>query len=164
MPKTHHYEAIVRWTGNTGTGTTGYRGYARDHEISAPGKPVIPGTADPAFRGVPERWNPEELLVVSLSQCHMLWYLALCAQDGVVVTGYSDSPTGVMAETADGGGRFEEVVLRPRVVLAEGTDTERAAAAHKRAHELCYIANSVNFEVRTEPVFVTDAEGAGTES
>ncbi|WP_084525192.1 OsmC family protein [Nocardia vaccinii] len=150
--KTHHYEVDVIWTGNTGTGTSGYREYERSHDITAPGKPVIPGTADPAFRGVPERWNPEELLVVSLSQCHMLWFLALCAQERIVVTDYTDHPSGTMVETADGGGHFSEVVLRPRVRIADAEHADRTRTLHERAHELCYIANSVNFEVRCEPI------------
>jgi organic hydroperoxide reductase OsmC/OhrA len=151
LPKTHHYELDVTWTGNTGTGTSGYRDFERTHDLSADGKPVIPGTADPAFRGVPERWNPEELLVASLSQCHMLWFLALCAKEGIVVTAYTDHPSGTMVETPDGGGHFSEVVLRPQVTIATPEHGERVLALHDRAHDLCFIANSVNFEVRTEP-------------
>ena len=151
MPKTHRYEATVAWTGNTGSGTSGYRDYERSHEISADGKPAIPGSSDPAFRGDPARWNPEELLVASLSQCHMLSFLHRCTEAGVVVTGYRDRPIGTMTETADGGGYFTEVVLRPRVSFAEPDDAGRADALHHRAHELCFIANSVNFPVRCEP-------------
>jgi len=145
--KQHEYSVTVRWTGDLGTGTSGYRAYKRDHEISAPGKLVIPGSSDPAFRGDPSRYNPEEMLVASLSTCHMLWYLHLCADAGIAVTGYSDEPRGLMAETDDGGGRFTEVVLRPRVRLAAGTDREVAQRLHERAHHLCFIANSVNFPV-----------------
>jgi organic hydroperoxide reductase OsmC/OhrA len=97
---------------------------------------MIPGTADPAFRGVAERWNPEELLIVTLSQCHMLWYLVLCARQGIVVTEYSDSPSGTMAENPDGGGQFEEAVLRPRVKLASPADTERALRRMSGPHSL----------------------------
>lgn len=151
MPKTHHYELDVTWTGNTGTGTTGWRDYERSHDITAPGKPTILGTADPAFRGTPDRWNPEELLVVSLSQCHMLWFLVLCARANIIVTAYTDHPCGAMVETPDGGGHFTEVVLRPRVQIADLGHADKVAALHERAHELCFIANSVNFEVRCEP-------------
>jgi organic hydroperoxide reductase OsmC/OhrA len=120
--------------------------------VSAPGKPtVIAGSADPAFRGDPQRWNPEELLVASLSQCHMLWVLALCAQAGVTVTGYVDHPSGTMAETTDGGGHFTEVVLRPTVHLADPDQAAALTDIHERAHQLCFIANSVNFEVRCQP-------------
>ncbi len=149
--KTHHYELDITWTGNTGTGTSGYRDYERAHDISAPGKSTIAGTADPSFRGVAERWNPEELLVASLSQCHMLWVLALCAQAGVTVTGYVDHPSGTMAETPVGGGHFTEVVLRPTLQLADPEQAEALTDIHERAHGLCFVANSVNFEVRCEP-------------
>ena len=151
MPKTHRYETTVTWTGNTGSGTIGYRDYERSHVISAAGKPAIPGSSDPAFRGDPASWNPEELLVASLSQCHMLSFLHRCSAAGVVVTGYRDRPIGTMTETADGGGYFTEVVLRPEVSFAEPDDAGRADALHHRAHELCFIANSVNFRVRCEP-------------
>jgi organic hydroperoxide reductase OsmC/OhrA len=148
--KQHEYSVTVQWTGDLGTGTSGYRAYKRDHEISAPGKPAIPGSSDPAFRGDPSRYNPEEMLVASLSTCHMLWYLHLCAEAGVVVTGYVDEPRGVMAETEDGGGHFTEVVLRPRVRLAAGADPELAKGLHEKAHHLCFIASSVNFPVTCE--------------
>ena len=151
MPRTHRYETTVTWTGNTGSGTSGYREYERSHEISADGKPAIPGSSDPAFRGDPARWNPEELLVASLSQCHMLWFLHLCSAEGLVVTGYRDRPVGTMTETADGGGHFDEVVLRPEARFAGPDQAARAGALHERAHELCFVANSVNFPVRCEP-------------
>ncbi len=154
MPRSHHYALDVTWTGNSGTGTSGYREFERAHEISADGKPVILGTSDPAFRGDAARWNPEELLVASLSQCHMLWFLALCAQNGIVVTEYIDHPSGTMDERADGGGAFSEVVLRPEVRLADSRHAERTLELHARAHDLCFIANSVNFELRCEPTIL----------
>ena len=101
------------WTGNRGEGTASYRGYGRDHVLSVKDKPEIPGSSDPSFRGDPQRYNPEELLVASLSSCHMLWYLHLCAVSGVVVVDYRDEAGGTMEETADGGGFFREVVLKP---------------------------------------------------
>ena len=160
MPKTHHYELTVTWTGNTGTGTSGYQAFERSHEVSIDGKPTIHGSADPAFRGARERWNPEELLVASLSQCHMLWYLVLCAKEGIVVTGYVDHPSGTLVETEDGGGHFEEVLLQPQVTITTSDKMERAIALHERAHALCYVAKSVNFAVRTEPNVVSAAEAA----
>ena len=149
--KTHRYELDITWTGNTGTGTSAYRAYERAHEISGTGKPTIPGSADPSFRGDPQRWNPEELLVASLSQCHMLWFLGLCAQDGIVVTDYTDHPSGTMTETEDGGGHFTEVVLRPEVRVDDPRHLDALSAIHERAHQLCFIANSVKFDVRCEP-------------
>lgn len=151
--KQHFYPTRMTWTGNTGTGTSHYRAYDRTHEYSVPGKPVIPGSSDPAFRGDGTRYNPEELLVMSLSSCHMLWYLHLCAEAGVVVTGYVDDAVGTLVEVKETGGHFTEAVLRPLVTLQAGSDAALAAQLHERAHHLCFVANSVNFPVRIEPAF-----------
>jgi organic hydroperoxide reductase OsmC/OhrA len=151
--RTHSYETVVTWTGDRGTGTSGYRDYDRSHELGAAGLPPIAGSSDPAFRGDRERWNPELLLVGSLSQCHMLWYLHLCSAAGVTVVGYTDRAQGSMAET-DEGGRFTEVVLRPEVVVAEPAMIADARRLHAEAHKACFIANSVNFPVRHEPSVV----------
>ncbi len=155
MPKTHTYALTVTWTGNTGSGTSGYQAFERSHDVTVDGKPTIAGSADPAFCGATDRWNPEELLVASLSQCHMLWYLVLCAKEGIVVSEYVDHPTGTLVETPDGGGHFEEVSLHPQVTIATPEKLDRATALHERAHDLCYVANSVNFPVRTDPAVVT---------
>src|SRR5688500_3083851 len=104
MAKEHVYTLTIAWTGNSGTGTSGYRTYERSHRISATNKPEILASSDPAFRGDKQKYNPEELLVASLSSCHMLWFLHLCADQGIIVTDYIDNPSGVMVETADGGG------------------------------------------------------------
>lgn len=151
MHKTHQYEVCVTWTGNTGTGTSSYRGYSRDHEASAAGKPSLSGSADPSFRGDSARWNPEELLVASLSACHKLWYLGLCAEAGIVVEAYEDNAEGAMAEQRDGAGQFTSVTLRPQIRLAPGADHDKAMALHKVAHEKCFIARSVNFPVHHAP-------------
>ena len=156
----HRYAVTVRWTGDAGTGTSGYRAYERAHEISVPdsdgggaggGKPVIPGSSDPAFRGDPLRWNPEELLVASVSACHQLWYLHLCSDAGVIVTGYADEAEGIMEETPDGSGRFTGVMLRPKVTIARGSDPDLARSLHDLAHEKCFIANSVAFRIGHDP-------------
>ncbi len=148
----HRYCIELEWSGNRGTGTSAYHAYSRAHEIRAPGKPPLPGSSDPGFRGDAGRYNPEELLVAALSACHMLWFLHLCADAGVTVMGYRDQPSGVMVEDQTGGGRFREVVLHPLVTLAMAADEARLGALHARAHALCFIANSVNFEVRCEPL------------
>lgn len=147
----HSYAVNLRWTGNLGQGTSSYRAYSRDHEIVADSKPILPGSSDPAFRGDPARYNPEDLLVASLAACHMLWYLHLAVGAGLVVQDYRDAAEGTMVETDDGGGHFTEVVLRPEVTLAAGADAALAEQLHARAHALCFIANSVNFPVRCEP-------------
>lgn len=149
--RTHRYDLTMTWTGNRGTGTSGYRDYGRDHLIGADGRPAIEGSSDPVFRGDKTRWNPELELVAALSQCHMLSYLYVCAIAGIVVTGYDDAPYGVMAETEDGGGHFTEVVLRPRVTVQAPEMTEAASKLHEDASEKCFIASSVNFPVRHEP-------------
>jgi organic hydroperoxide reductase OsmC/OhrA len=151
MAHVHSYDVVVEWTGNNGTGTSGYKGYERSHVISAGSKPPIAGSSDPAFRGDAARWNPEELLVASLSACHKLWYLHLCAVSGVVVTSYADHATGEMEETGDGGGRFVRVVLRPLVTIASASDAAKARELHAQAQAKCFIANSVNFPVEHEP-------------
>ncbi|MBI3527012.1 MAG: OsmC family protein [Betaproteobacteria bacterium] len=152
MAKHHHYETTVRWTGNMGTGTSAYRAYSRNHEIRGPGKPAIPASSDSAFHGDASRYNPEELLVASLSTCHMLWYLHVCAVNKVVVLDYEDQAGGIMEETGDGGGRFLEVTLRPQITVTPESDLETARRLHHDAHEKCFIASSVNFPVGCEPV------------
>ena len=153
--KEHSYAVTVTWTGNTGSGTSAYRGYQRTHEIAVRGKPPLPASSDPAFLGDPARYNPEEMLVASLSSCHMLWYLHLCCVEGIVVEAYEDIAEGVMIEDGDGAGRFSQVVLQPEITLKPGSDVALAKALHGDAHAKCFIANSVNFPIRHEPVFVT---------
>ncbi|MEE1926379.1 OsmC family protein [Pseudomonas sp. 148P] len=150
----HRYAVTVTWTGNQGTGTASYRGYSRDHLIEAGAKPAIAGSSDPAFRGDPARWNPEDLLVASLSACHKLWYLGLCAEAGIVVLAYEDQAEGEMVEEANGAGQFTSVVLRPKVTVATATDLDKARSLHHLAHQKCFIARSVNFPVSHEPQIV----------
>jgi organic hydroperoxide reductase OsmC/OhrA len=149
--KEHSYSVNVSWTGNLGQGTSSYRTYARDHEISALGKPTVLASSDASFRGDQSRYNPEDLLVASLSACHMLSYLHLCAVSGIVVTDYQDEAKGIMVETKGGGGHFTEVTLRPAVKVTPGSDTDLALQLHEKAHHLCFIASSVNFPVLCEP-------------
>ena len=147
--KEHHYEMQVTWTGAAAGGTRDYKTYSREYRADFPGKPSVTGSADAAFRGDPNLHNPEDMLVLALSACHMLSYLALAALEGLEVTGYEDSARGTMQQEGRGG-RFTEVVLRPRVTVAPGSDSARAEALHEEAHQTCFIANSVNFPVRHE--------------
>jgi organic hydroperoxide reductase OsmC/OhrA len=150
----HRYETTVNWTGNLGTGTSGYRDYSRNHEIQAPGKSAaIPGSSDASFRGDGSRYNPEELLVASLSSCHMLWMLHLCADAGITVVNYTDTASGIMQENEDGSGEFTSVTLRPVMHLADPAQTVDALHLHEQAHALCFIARSVKFPVLCEPRF-----------
>lgn len=149
MSKQHRYTATVEWTGNRGEGTSSYRSYDRDHEITAEHLAPILGSSDPAFRGNPSRWNPEQLLLAATAQCHMLAYLHLAAVNGVVVSAYVDHPTGVLNESDDGG-KFTEIVLHPLVTVTEEGMVETADALHERANAECFIANSLNLPVGHE--------------
>lgn len=156
MTDQHRYVLTATWTGNRGTGTSGYRDYDRAVSVEVAGKPLLLGSADKPFRGDPERWNPEDLLLAALSQCHLLSYLHACVVRGVVVTDYIDEASATMV-TKGNGGAFSEAVLRPRVRVAEAAMVEPATAAHDDAHEWCFIANSVNFPVRIEPTITATA-------
>lgn len=152
--KRHHYRVQVVWTGNQGSGTASYRGYSRAHQITGRGKPVIEGSSDPGFRGDPTRWNPEELLLASVSACHKLWYLGLCADAGIVVMAYTDDAQGIMVEEPDGAGQFASILLRPLVTIAADFDKATAEALHRTAHAMCFIARSVNFPIECRPTIV----------
>lgn len=155
--KQHRYEVSTVWTCGPEGPPTNYETYSRNHSIAIAGKPTLAGSSDTAFRGDATRHNPEDMLVASLSACHMLWYLHLAVVKGIPVLRYEDAAYGIMAETPRPG-RFLEVVLRPRVTVRRGGDAALAAQLHARAHEECFVANSVNFPVRHEPVIV-EADG-----
>ena len=150
--KHHQYKINLQWTGNTGSGTSSYMQYERAHEVTAPYKPILPMSSDPAFRGDPARYNPEELLVSAIASCHMLWYLHLCVSENIVVTAYKDNAEGKMMENKDGSGRFQQVILKPEVIITDESKTDLAKRLHSKAHAMCFIASSVNFEVLCEPV------------
>ena len=151
MSGQHNYQATIQWTGNKGTGTDNFRNYERSHQIIIENKSDISGSSDPAFRGDKTKHNPEDLLVSSLSACHMLTYLHLCAVAGVIVTDYIDNATGIMVDTSNGGGQFTEVTLNPIVTVKEQSMVDKANELHKKANELCFIAKSVNFPVKHNP-------------
>lgn len=148
MHPNHNYKLTLKWTGNKGTGTSGYRAYSRNHEIIIEGKTVLLGSADPTFHGDRTVHNPEDLLLASLSACHMMSYLHVCVKAGIVVTDYVDNATGVMVVNADGSGRFIEVILHPVVTITDETQLAKANELHAEANTLCFIANSVNFPVK----------------
>jgi organic hydroperoxide reductase OsmC/OhrA len=151
MKKIHHYRASVEWKGNLGNGTAGYRSYSRDHQMSIEGKPILPGSSDVSFNGDGSRYTPEDLLVASLSACHMLWYLHLCAINGVVVAKYTDDAEADMAENEDGSGQFVQVILHPKVTVTRATMVRKAESLHEDANRMCFIARSINFPVQHIP-------------
>lgn len=159
--KKHEYDVTTTWTGNRGTGTSAYAAYGRDHELSSGQAPAILASADPAFRGDPARWNPEQLQVAALSQCHMLWYLNLAASAGVTVTAYEDRAHGTMTQDPSGAGQFESVTLRPRATITPDSDPAEAARLHADVPQVCFIARSVNFPVHHEPEILVEATLGG---
>jgi organic hydroperoxide reductase OsmC/OhrA len=152
----HQYTTRLVWEGNLGKGTSQYAGYSRRFRMSLDNKPDLCGSADPAFRGEPDRLNPEDLLVASLSSCHMLAYLALCARKGITVVGYTDEANGVLNVFPDGGGRFESVTLHPHVTITDEALEAKAAELHERAHALCFIAGSCSFPVNNLPTITVE--------
>jgi organic hydroperoxide reductase OsmC/OhrA len=152
MPQEHRYKLKTVWEGNTGKGTINVREYDRSHTVSIDNKPHLHLTTDNAAVGDKTKLNPEDLLVSAVSSCHMLSYLYVCAMGGIVITSYEDNATGLMIENPDGGGSFREIMLNPVFTVSEISMKEKAISLHHRAHEICYIANSVNFEIKCNPV------------
>ena len=151
MNKIHDYMANIIWTGNLGTGTSGYKDYARSYDISATGKPIILGSADPAFRGEALKWNPEDLLLSTIASCHMLWYLHFCADNHIIVEDYRDAITGKLEVDEKGLGKFIEATLNPVVRIKNSEQIDLAMSLHQEAHKFCFIANSLNFNVSINP-------------
>ncbi len=147
----HHYQTKLIWDGNRGDGTANYETYGREYRMLIDGKPELLGSSDPAFRGDASRQNPEDWFLAAIASCHMLSYLALCARSRISVIAYEDEARGVMKEDGRGGGKFEEVVLRPVVTIADAAQAERAIKLHHKAHELCFIASSCSVPIRVEP-------------
>ena len=150
---THDYTSHVVWTGNRGEGTARYQGYDRTWDIAVPGKPTVHCSNDPLLGGDPSKMNPEDLLLSSLSSCHMLWYLHLASNAKIVVHRYTDDPLGIGEVHPDGSGQFRSATLRPSIVVDSGTDLERAEAIHHDVHRYCFIARSVNFPITYAPTF-----------
>jgi organic hydroperoxide reductase OsmC/OhrA len=147
----HSYRLTNRWTGNQGSGTSGYKAYGRDHEISIAGKPVLLASSDPHYRGDPTRHNPEEMLLAAISGCHMLWYLHFCSDSQIIVVSYQDDAEATMEVGADGNGHFTKAVLRPKITITSADKVQLAERLHEKAHKFCFIANSVNFPITVEP-------------
>ena len=149
---THEYRSRLIWEGG-GRGTADYATYDRSYRIGIEGKPDIAGSADPMFKGDRSKPNPEDLFVAAISSCHLLSYLALCARNRIDVASYEDDAVGTLALEPDWSGRFEEVVLRPRVTISSG-DVDLAIKLHETAHKECFIASSCSCTIRNEPTVV----------
>ncbi|TKT84719.1 OsmC family protein [Dyadobacter frigoris] len=155
MNRLHNYKLSIKWSGNKGLGTSDYSAFDRDYSVEIEHKPILNGSADPTFRGDKTKFNPEDMLLASLSACHMLSYLHLCSVGGIVVIDYYDHATATMETRIDGGGQFTEVTLNPLVTVTDASMIDKALALHKRAGEVCFIANSVNFQIKHFPVVIT---------
>lgn len=162
MGALHGYTVNVDWTGAGEAGTESYTSYSRDHVVQVADRPPVLGSSDPAFRGDPSRYSPEELFVASLSQCHMLWFLHMAARAGVVVVGYTDRATGTMRVESAGAGQFVEVVLHPGITVDGRVSEELVARLHRQAHDHCFISRSVNFPVRHAPLATQMRTPVGT--
>ncbi|MFK8075113.1 MAG: OsmC family protein [Granulosicoccus sp.] len=149
----HEYTSTVTWTGNTGAGTSAYRAYERTWDIQTPGKPVVHCSNDPLLGGDPCLPNPEDLLLSAVSACHMLWYLHLASNAGIIVQAYTDSPIGTGEVASSGAGRFISVTLRPTITLSESSDVGIADALHADIHQYCFIARSLNFPVKFDATY-----------
>ena len=156
MAKLHDFISKIVWTGNRGDGTRTYKGYDRTWDIALPGKEIISCSNDPLLGGDTSKMNPEDLLISALSACHMLWYLHLASNAGIVVTAYSDDPVGHGETLPNGAGRFLSAVLRPKISVQDGANLELAAELHQKVHAFCFIARSVNFPVCYAPTFTVD--------
>lgn len=157
--KTHNYQVGLEWTGNKGEGTLNYKGYSRDHTVNIMEKShKILGSSDPSFYGDPTRYNPEELFLASISNCHMLWYLHLCSVNNIIVTHYIDNATGIMLENKGGSGRFTEVTLHPHVHVLKQSMVQKASELHEKANRMCFIANSCNFSIEHQPIVEISTE------
>lgn len=154
MTKQHEFPSRVVWTGNAGSGTSSYRSYERTWDMALEGKETLHCSNDPLLGGDPTKYNPEDLLISALSSCHMLWYLHLCSQAGIVVLAYEDNPVGIGASEPDGSGQFKEAILRPAITISVQSDPDKAVALHEEIHKYCFIARSVNFPVRYEPEII----------
>ncbi len=145
MHTQHQYNCTITWQGNLGTGTSNYTAYGRDYSWQTNNKQNIACSSDTPFRGDGTKHNPEDMLLAALSSCHMLWYLHLCADAGIIVTNYTDKATGVLDM---GIGSFAAVTLHPTVTITANGNIELATQLHTAANKSCFMAKSVNFAVQ----------------
>lgn len=150
MPFKHLFRAKAIWT--LKKKDENIKSYSRNHSITIEGKSNLEVSAAKAFKGDAALYNPEDMLLSSLVSCHMMSYLYVCAQFGIEVLSYSDDAVATLEVNDDGSGRFTEVTLKPKVLITNANRIEEALLLHKKANELCFIANSCNFPVYHNPV------------
>lgn len=143
MPLKHFFKAILNWQDEKNPATR----YIKNHTLSFEGKADLKLSAAKAFKGDPDLHNPEDLLLSSLMSCHLMSYLYVCSLHQINVLSYSDNAIGTLETDEKGSGRFVEVHLHPVVIIDNPAQIDLANALHKKANELCFIANSCNFKV-----------------
>lgn len=143
----HLFKAAINWTSKQNPPDSTKRFYSKSHQIKIEGKPVLEVSAAKAFKGDPELYNPEDLLLSSLVSCHMMSYLYVCSQNGIEVLEYSDNAEATLEVSPNGSGRFVAAKLYPKVKILNPEQIQLALDLHQKANELCFIANSCNFPV-----------------
>lgn len=144
------FHTRLEWSEVEGQSTLDYESYPRSHQVYCPKKPPIEMSAAPQYQGDPNRLNPEELFTASIASCQMLTYLALASFAGIRVLSYTDEAEGVLAKK-ERKMQMVRILLRPKIVVAEGTDKEKALALVQKAHAQCFIANSITTEAIIQP-------------
>jgi len=151
MTHTHTYRSRLSWDGSTGVG---YDSYERTHRVAVPpadGELAL--SSDPAFLGDAKLPNPEQLLLAAASSCQLLSFLAIAARSGIDVLAYEDEAEAIMPEDVKPL-RITQITLRPHIVVARGVDLDRVRRLVGKAHDACFIANTLNAEVVLEPLIV----------
>ncbi|OXB02804.1 OsmC family protein [Flavobacterium pectinovorum] len=146
----HLFKAELNWASSPNPEQSASKFYSKSHKIVIEGKPVLNVSAAKAFKGDPELYNPEDLLLSSLVSCHMMSYLYVCSQNGIEILEYSDNAEATLEVNPDGSGRFVEVLLNPKVKISNQDKIDLAIELHTKANQLCFIANSCNFPVLHE--------------
>ena len=155
MSENHTFEATLTWPADPAQALPPDPAFSRNAVLGSPGHPDFPGSSPTIFGGEASRYNPEELVTIALAHCHMLTYLALAAKKRVAVLAYEDRATAVLGkDPASGKMKLISAQLRPKVTVAKGTNLEDARAMHAKAHEYCFVSNSVNFPVANAPKIV----------
>ncbi|MGV0957916.1 OsmC family protein [Empedobacter falsenii] len=143
----HLFKVALNWMKKDNISSSLSRIYTKSHHISIEGKPDLEVSAAKAFKGDPNLYNPEDLLLSSLTSCHMMSYLYCCMQYKIEVISYQDHSEATLQVNPDGSGKIVKVDLFPEIIISDSSQIELALSLHKKANELCFIANSCNFPV-----------------
>jgi organic hydroperoxide reductase OsmC/OhrA len=148
----HLFKAKLNWFSTIKEEVSTSKIYTKNHTITIEGKDILDVSAAKAFKGDPSLYNPEDLLLSSVVSCHMMSYLYVCSQNGIEVVSYTDAADATLEVLESGSGRFTQVRLYPKVIIRQKEKITEAISLHKKANELCFIANSCNFHIIHEPL------------